>query len=119
MVTINFKDFKIIWSKKLKTNEFPLAFFFIYLIEIYKNVILYVVSLFLFFHHFLSYLKLKDPETSPYKTIQEAVDAAEPGSVIKVAPGLYSDNLVIKWILVLTKENYKRKSQKPHKKNIK
>jgi len=36
-----------------------------------------------------------DPENGPYKTIQDAIDAAEPGGVIKIAPGLYSDNLVI------------------------
>lgn len=33
----------------------------------------------------------------PYKTIQEEIDDAEPGSCIKVAPGLYSDNLIIRW----------------------
>ena len=48
------------------------------------------------FSKIIFHINQKDPETSPYKTIQEAVDAAEPGSVIKVAPGLYSDNLVIK-----------------------
>lgn len=37
-----------------------------------------------------------DPENGPYKTIQDAIDAAEPGGVIKIAPGLYSDNIVIK-----------------------
>ena len=39
-----------------------------------------------------------DAESGPYKTIQEAIDAAEPGSVIKVAPGLYSDNLTITFL---------------------
>ena len=37
-----------------------------------------------------------DSESGPYKTIQEAVEQAEPGSIIKIAPGLYSDNIYIK-----------------------
>ena len=36
-----------------------------------------------------------DPENGPYKTIQEAIDAAEPGNVIKISPGLYNNGLVI------------------------
>lgn len=36
-----------------------------------------------------------DAESGPYKSIQEAIDAAEPNCIIKVAPGLYSDNLMI------------------------
>ena len=36
-----------------------------------------------------------DAESGPYKSIQEAIDAAEPHSRIKLAAGLYSDNLVI------------------------
>ncbi|KAL4497849.1 hypothetical protein ABPG72_000604 [Tetrahymena utriculariae] len=36
-----------------------------------------------------------DSESGPYKTIQEAIDAAEPGSTIKIAPGLYNDNIYI------------------------
>lgn len=37
-----------------------------------------------------------DSESGPYKTIQEAINAAEPGSTIKIAPGLYNDNIYIK-----------------------
>ncbi|CAD8139625.1 unnamed protein product [Paramecium pentaurelia] len=36
-----------------------------------------------------------DSESGPYKTIQEAIDRAEPNTVIKIAPGLYSSNIVI------------------------
>lgn len=36
-----------------------------------------------------------DSESGPYKTIQEAIREAEPGSIIKIAPGLYSTNIVI------------------------
>lgn len=46
-------------------------------------------------NQFLTFQCILDAESGPYKTIQEAIDAAEPGSVIKVAPGLYSDNLTI------------------------
>ena len=47
---------------------------------------------------FLTFPMILDAESGPYKTIQEAIDAAEPGSVIKVAPGLYSDNLTITFL---------------------
>ena len=40
-----------------------------------------------------------DAELGPYKSIQEAIDSANPGSIIKVAPGLYADNLIIRLIL--------------------
>lgn len=36
-----------------------------------------------------------DSESGPYKTIQEAIDKAEANTVIKIAPGLYSSNIVI------------------------
>lgn len=36
-----------------------------------------------------------DQENGPYETIQEAIDHAEPGQVIKINTGLYSDNIVI------------------------
>lgn len=48
-------------------------------------------------HKVLKATYIVDAESGPYKTIQEAIGAAEPGSVIKVAPGLYSDNLIIKY----------------------
>eukprot|EP01017_Pseudomicrothorax_dubius_P037831 TRINITY_DN5597_c0_g1_i1.p1 TRINITY_DN5597_c0_g1~~TRINITY_DN5597_c0_g1_i1.p1 ORF type:complete len:544 (+),score=130.28 TRINITY_DN5597_c0_g1_i1:50-1681(+) len=37
-----------------------------------------------------------DTEMGPYKSIKEALDVAEPGAVIKVAPGLYNENIVIR-----------------------
>lgn len=46
-------------------------------------------------HKVLKATYIVDAESGPYKTIQEAVEAADQGSVIKVAPGLYSDNLII------------------------
>lgn len=52
---------------------------------------------------FSYYLMNKDPENGPYKTIQEAINAANPGGVIKISPGLYSDNLVIEYIDDFTK----------------
>ena len=36
-----------------------------------------------------------DSDVGPYKTIAEAIQAAEPGSVIKLAPGVYTENIVI------------------------
>lgn len=36
-----------------------------------------------------------DSESGPYKTIQEAIEHAEPNSVIRISPGLYSNNIVI------------------------
>lgn len=45
----------------------------------------------------LTIFKLIDPDAGPYKTIQEAINAAEPGASIKIAPGLYTDNLVIEY----------------------
>ncbi|CAK85226.1 unnamed protein product (macronuclear) [Paramecium tetraurelia] len=36
-----------------------------------------------------------DSESGPYKTIQEAIDKAEPNTVIKIAAGLYSSNILI------------------------
>ncbi|EGR29591.1 hypothetical protein IMG5_152750 [Ichthyophthirius multifiliis] len=36
-----------------------------------------------------------DPEQGPYKTIQEAINEAQIGSIIKISPGLYSDNIYI------------------------
>jgi len=36
-----------------------------------------------------------DPLNGPYKKIQEAIDAAEPGCKILVVSGLYRDNIVI------------------------
>ena len=34
-------------------------------------------------------------DTGPYRSIQSAINAAEPGSVIKIDPGLYQENLLI------------------------
>jgi len=46
-------------------------------------------------HKVLKATYIVDAESGPFKTIQEAIDAAEPGSVIKIAPGLYSTNILI------------------------
>jgi pectin methylesterase-like acyl-CoA thioesterase len=34
-------------------------------------------------------------DTGLYRSIQSAINAAEPGSVIKIDPGLYQENLII------------------------
>lgn len=36
-----------------------------------------------------------DPENGPFKTIQSAIDASQPHSVIKIFSGLYKENLTI------------------------
>lgn len=46
-------------------------------------------------HKVLKAPYIVDSESGPYKTIQEAVQAAEPGSIIRIAPGLYSSNIRI------------------------
>jgi len=38
-------------------------------------------------------MKYIDSENGPYKSIQEAIDASEINSVIKVAPGIYCENV--------------------------
>ena len=42
-------------------------------------------------------LYIVDKETGPYRKIQEAIDAAEPSSLIKISEGFYEENLVIKY----------------------
>lgn len=34
-------------------------------------------------------------EQGPHKSIQAAINAAEPGSVIKIDPGLYQESIMI------------------------
>lgn len=38
-----------------------------------------------------------DKQTGPYRSIQEAIDEASPGSLIKISEGLYDETLVIKY----------------------
>ena len=47
-----------------------------------------------------------DGEKGPIKTIQEAIDKAEPSTTISIAPGLYKENLEIsKSDLILEQKN--------------
>ncbi|KRX05550.1 Pectin lyase fold/virulence factor [Pseudocohnilembus persalinus] len=41
-------------------------------------------------------IKVVDAESGPYFTIQNAIDEAEENTVIQIAPGLYSENIIIK-----------------------
>ena len=38
-----------------------------------------------------------DKQTGPYRSIQEAIDAAMPNSLIKITEGFYEENLYIKY----------------------